>query len=61
MKDQEPKQLTPQGHEIPIPTREEFKRNLGKTVRPPDSARGPASGPPPSDLTSLSKGERQHG
>jgi len=35
---QQPKQKTPKGLEIPIPTREEFIRNLKKTVkRPPRS------------------------
>jgi hypothetical protein len=28
------KQKTPKGHEIPIPTKEEFERNLDKVAKP---------------------------
>lgn len=28
------KQLTPKGHEIPVPTREEFEVNLDKAAKP---------------------------
>jgi hypothetical protein len=32
--DQEPKQHTPQGAEIPIPTKEEVLRDLAKVAKP---------------------------
>jgi len=28
------KQKTPKGHEIPVPTKEEFERNLDKALKP---------------------------
>jgi len=30
----EPKQKTPKGHEIPVPEREDFLRNLKKAAKP---------------------------
>ena len=37
--DQRPKQRTQKGHEIPIPTREDFFRDLGKVVKKPSEPR----------------------
>lgn len=34
MPDKEPRQKTGKGHEIPVPTRGEFFRDLGKVARP---------------------------
>ena len=34
----EKKQKTPKGHEIPVPTREEFERNLKKAANPDKSS-----------------------
>ncbi len=33
--DQEPTQETPEGHEIPVPTREQVLRDLKKVAKPP--------------------------
>ena len=33
-KKSEDKQTTPKGHKIPVPTKEEFERNLDKVVKP---------------------------
>ena len=33
----EKKQKTPKGHEIPVPTKEEFERNLKKAAKPDKS------------------------
>jgi hypothetical protein len=34
-----PKQTTPKGLEIPVPTREEWERNMGKVAPPPEPAK----------------------
>jgi len=34
----EKKQKTPKGYEIPVPTKEEFERNLKKVAKPNKSA-----------------------
>ncbi len=38
----EPKQTTPAGHRIPIPTRETFERLVKKVAPPPASRKRPA-------------------
>ena len=35
---EEKKQKTPKGHEIPVPTKEEFERNLKKVAKPNKSS-----------------------
>ena len=40
-KGKRPKQRTPKGHEIPVPQREEFLRNLKKTAKPLTRKRRP--------------------
>lgn len=35
MPDEQPKQKTRKGHEIPVPTRGEFFRDLAKVAKPP--------------------------
>jgi hypothetical protein len=37
--DAEPKQRTPKGLEIPVPTREEWERNMGKIAAPTEPAK----------------------
>lgn len=38
----QPKQKTPKGHEIPVPTREDFLRDLKKAAKPtPSTPRRP--------------------
>ena len=33
------RQRTPKGHEIPVPTKEEFERNLDKVAKPEKTSR----------------------
>lgn len=40
--DREPKQTTPAGHHIPIPTREAFERLVKKVTPPPAGRKRPA-------------------
>jgi len=40
--DKEPTQQTPEGHEIPIPTREDVFRDLEKVAKPPKKRRNGA-------------------